>query len=347
MNVIIRTDAAEHIGIGHVIRCIALAQVLAQKGITSYFYSIAYNKEFLRRIEEEGFALGYINSEVIRGSTKDANQTIDLAKKQGASWVILDGYLFGAEYQRLLKHADLKILCIDDMASCHYVSDMVLNQNFGVGREAYSAEDYTRFFLGPEHALVRRDFLDAAKSFRRVIAPQVRHVLVTLGGGDPNNVTLKVLQALDLLGNTKLQVKVILGYLNKNEIFIRDFMDKASFQVKILKNVRHGMPELMQWADVAITAGGSTVWEYAHLATPVAGIILADNQRRAIEELNKIGAIFSLGWFDQGSVGDWAAAFGRVFNDIHLRESLSKSLHECVRHRKINEMVDVLTGEGS
>ncbi len=345
MNVIIRTDAAEHIGIGHVIRCIALAQILQQKGVTSYFHSIAYNRDFLRRIEEEGFALVAIHSNVERGSMLDARQTVELAKQYRATWVILDGYLFGVEYQRSLKQAGLKVLCIDDMASCHYVADMVLNQNFGAKREAYTAEEYTRFFLGSEHALVRRDFLDAAKSFRRVINPEVKHVLVTLGGVDPNNVTLKVLQALDSLKDPKLKVKIVFGHLNKNEASLRDFIQKTSLDMELIKNVHRQMPELMQWADVAISAGGSTVWEYAHLSTPLAGIILIDNQQRIIEELDKIGAIVSLGWFNERSVEDWATALKKIFNDVPLRESLARSLHECVKRPKIHEMLDVLIGE--
>ena len=55
------------------------------------------------------------------------------------------------------------------------------------------------------------------------------------------------------------------------------------------------MPSLMNWADLAITAGGSTSWELAFMGVPNLIINFAKNQVSNSEQLHDSGLAMNLG----------------------------------------------------
>ncbi|NEO80442.1 hypothetical protein [Moorena sp. SIO4G3] len=80
------------------------------------------------RLQAEGIQVGHLC--VPSGTAEDAEQTIAQAKALGATWVVVDGYHFGADYQRVIKKAGLRLLFIDDYGhAAHYWADLVLNSD--------------------------------------------------------------------------------------------------------------------------------------------------------------------------------------------------------------------------
>jgi spore coat polysaccharide biosynthesis predicted glycosyltransferase SpsG len=68
----------------------------------------------------------------------------------------------------------------------------------------------------------------------------------------------------------------------------------SRFPIRLERNVTN-MPELMAWADVAISAGGTTCWELAFMGLPSIVLILAENQRLAAEKLDAMTSALNLG----------------------------------------------------
>ena len=172
-----------------------------------------------------------------------------------------------------------------------------LNQNIHAREKLYAArEPYTRLMLGTRHALLRREFLKW-RGWQREIPKVARRILVTLGGSDPDNVTLRVIQALSMVELEALEVLVVAGganpYLPELQQAIRD----STYSVRLMSNVTD-MSGLMAWAEVAITGAGSTCWETAFMGLPAITIILADNQRPVAEKLAAEGVVLNLGWHE-------------------------------------------------
>ena len=69
-------------------------------------------------------------------------------------------------------------MCMDDIAQGHYLADLVLNQNINASRESYSAEEYTRFVIGPKNVLLRREFINARAGFKRRPEKKIKNILV-------------------------------------------------------------------------------------------------------------------------------------------------------------------------
>lgn len=295
--ILIRVDASLDIGTGHLMRCLALAQGLQELGKNCIFVMIYCPLSLQERIKQEGFNFLIITSQL--GTIEDAEITIKLAKNYAVQWIILDGYNFKGAYQKYLKQADFNVLCFDDYNySDYYCTDFILNQNLGASADLYQNKaEHTQLLLGTEYILLRKEFRKW-QSQEKVINSTVKKILVTLGGSDPNNVTLKVIEGLKSLNNQDLEIIVVIGGSNPHKNSLVKACQDSRSSIKILENVTN-MPELMAWADLAISAGGSTVWELAFMGVPSLLIILADNQVFAVEELDKRGLIINLGWYDK------------------------------------------------
>ncbi|MCK9631769.1 MAG: UDP-2,4-diacetamido-2,4,6-trideoxy-beta-L-altropyranose hydrolase [Methanoregula sp.] len=263
-------------------RCLALAQAWQDNGGTVTFLMVPGSPSLEQRIRTEGMNVLTLTDHP--GSKEDAATTVEYAKKIEASWVVVDGYQFDAEYQRLLKAHNCNILFIDDYGHAeHYYADIVLNQNIYAEMSFYkNHESYTKFLLGTKYALLRREFLIWA-GYRRIIPPVARRILITFGGGDPNDLTGAVTKILRNAAIEDLEVIVVTGGIYSHFEGLQSIVaDLHCFSIR--KNVSN-MPELIAWADVAITAGGSTCWELAFMGLPSLLYTSADNQARVVDAL--------------------------------------------------------------
>jgi UDP-2,4-diacetamido-2,4,6-trideoxy-beta-L-altropyranose hydrolase len=280
-------------------RCLALAQAWLDKGGKVVLISHCESEALRKRITGEGF--DFISMDKPHPDPFDIEFTIStLNKLKGQNstlktWLVVDGYHFDADYQKSVKAAGYKLLWIDDYGHAdHYYADLVLNQNISADPSFYiKREPYTQLLLGTRYALLRREF-NRWQGWQREISPVARKVLVTLGGGDPDNVTLKVIQALKQLDVPGMEARIVIGPANPHlELLKKGIRDES--RLHLLTNVAD-MPELMAWADVSITAGGSTCWELAFMGLPGLIIILADNQRPVGQWLDQSGVGVNLGW---------------------------------------------------
>jgi UDP-2,4-diacetamido-2,4,6-trideoxy-beta-L-altropyranose hydrolase len=251
--ILIRADATPAIGLGHAMRCLALAQAHRDAGGEVVFAMADPPEPFAQRLRGDGCGL------------RAADETVALARD--AAWVVLDGYHFDAAYERELR-AVARLLVVDDHESEHD-ADLILRQGLG-------ARGGDRVLAGARYALLRREFRtwDAPP---RPIAGDIRRVLVTLGGGDPGPVVETVLEAVARPGRA---VQWITGPLNPRRA--------APPGVDVVVDAAD-MPARMHWADLAVTAAGSTSWELARVGTPQIAIELAANQTPVARALAEHG----------------------------------------------------------
>ena len=159
-----------------------------------------------------------------------------------------------------------------------YDVDVLLNQNIGAELLAYTCNSDAVLLLGSQYVLLRSEFL-VWKDWGRELAYRPNKVLITMGGSNPDNVSCNVMRALEQLTLPGLHVKVVLGGANPHHVAVHRMAAQLPGECDVIVNATN-MPNLMAWADLAITAGGSTCWELAFMGLPASLLILADNQRR-------------------------------------------------------------------
>jgi UDP-2,4-diacetamido-2,4,6-trideoxy-beta-L-altropyranose hydrolase len=304
-QVFIRADASNAIGSGHIMRSIALAQAWQERGGCVTFLSHCQNEALQQRIIKEGF--GFVFLDRPHPDPADLTQVLDRLQNvqngSGNPWLVLDGYHFDSDYQESIRAAGCRVVVIDDYNHLpEYHADILLNQNIGAELIPYSCDLKTVKLLGPQYALLRTEFLNGKNRIQKHPKRQ-RRIMVTLGGADPDNITLKVFRALLQTHLKGFGIDIILGPANTNT-------KKLELEIKSARNAsmplanttqlhyNTNMPDIMTKADMAISAGGSTCWELCFLGIPSLLIIAAENQRSIAVGLDHIGAACCLGWHE-------------------------------------------------
>ena len=323
-------------GTGHVMRMIALGQAWQDQGGDVTFLCAEITPSLADRFKSEHFSLTRVDA--VPGSREDLRGTCAAiaGNSDNPVAVALDGYQFDAGFQIGLKEIGCRLLVVDDYGHAGaYHADVVLNQNISAHEALYIRRDRnTQLLLGPKFALLRREFAGCC-GWRRTIQNKVRKLLITLGGADADNVTKKAIQAL---AGSGLEVKVAVGGSNPHLSSLRQEAESTTngaTRVDLVVNAPD-MPALMQWADIAVAAGGSTAWELASTGLPTLFIIIAENQEENTRELESQGFGLCVGYHSDFDANDFRAAINRLAGDTVLRAGFV----ECGR-----DMVDGLGAE--
>jgi len=341
-SLLIRADASVAAGTGHVMRCLALAQAWQDAGGRAAFAMAESTSSVQERLAGEGCEI--VSVSAAAGSQEDAGQTIVLARQQFAEWIVVDGYQFGADYQRTLKAAGFKLLFLDDYGHArHYSADVVLNQNVCANAASYEDRDaQTRLLLGPRYCLLRREFA-AWRNWKRQVPPVCQRVLVLMGGSDPDNVTARVLDALALGEFQNIEATVVVGGSNPHGAILQRLAAHSGRKIMVRRNVSN-MAELMAAADIAVSAAGSTCWELCLLGLPTLLLDVAANQTALATELDRRGCAVRVG-DETVSVEKMACELGRLLTSLEVRQSLSLLSRELVDGKGAGRVVSVLRGE--
>jgi len=290
--VVLRADASASVGTGHVMRCLALAQAVAAAGGRAVLAVAECPEPLVERARGAGVHVERLDAEV--GSADDVAATLEVAASVGAPWVLLDGYRFGLDVQRALRGGGRRVALVDDFGHLDgYDVDLLLNQNSHAEASAYPG--VPTCLVGPRYALLRPEFVRAVEGrpAARVDGP-ARRVLVTMGGSDPGNATTRVLKALARVPSEGLEIRAVVGAANPHGAQVAAAA-AALDRCEVIAPVEDMVP-LLDWADLAVCAGGSTLWEMAALGVPVACVVVADNQAPIAVDLERRGMVAHLGW---------------------------------------------------
>jgi UDP-2,4-diacetamido-2,4,6-trideoxy-beta-L-altropyranose hydrolase len=243
---------------------------------------------------------------------------LDRATALEAQAAVVDVYGLTVDEQAAIRAAGLRLTVIDDLARGKFVADVVLNQNADARAEAYAAASHTRLLLGPRYALLRPGFVGRPAAPPPAGRPRV---LVTLGGADPDNVTLQLLRAADAL-DADFALDVVLGPVFAHGAAVAAAASVARHPVALHRDPVD-LAGLMAGAAVALSAAGSTCWELAHLGVPAVLVVLAENQAGNAAGLAAAGFALSLGVAARLSAPVLREALAALLADPALRARMA------------------------
>lgn len=301
----IRADGGSGIGMGHIIRCISLAKEFKANGYEVIFISKVIGG--INRIKEEGFEVIELQSSVVENSEgfnygniselpEETQKIINTIKKYNVGLLLIDSYNVTKEYFLEIEPYVNKLAYIDDLNKFIYPVDILINGNITadyMNYKKYSEDEL--LFLGPKYNLIRDEFCGLPD---KKINKEVKEIMITTGGSDPYNMSSKILNILlDDEELKKPKVNVIIGgaFDNKKEL---EVIAKNHKNVILHENVRH-MSQIMLQSDIAISAGGSTLYELCACGTPTLAFIMADNQEFIVQKMDELGYLQSLGWYNK------------------------------------------------
>lgn len=293
-RVVFLPDFGPQVGGGHVMRSLTLAQALTVKGARCAF---AVTEDTARAVR----AFGWPQIEVWPfGEWQDQ-----------ADVAVLDNYGLTADDERQLHPFVRTVVSLDDLGREHDC-DLVIDP--GYGRTAADYPGRARVLAGPAYALIRPEFT------RTPVSPEKGRVLVSLGLTDVGGITQYVVaRLLALPGWTAIDV--VLGSGAESLEYVREL---AAHDPRISLHVdTRNMAALMAKAQMAVGAGGSSVWERACMGLPSLLLVLADNQGPLAKVLAEAGAVAALDIRTPGLPAALDEAMTRLLTDAALRSHLS------------------------
>ncbi len=320
MKVFFRVDSSIAMGSGHVMRCLTLADALKLKGGECHFICRDHPGSLIAQIMEHDYPVKSLtfkekNDQDLNGVTDneglpshshwlgdswqaDAELTARILNEYSPDWLIVDHYSLDIRWESAVMSTCNKLMVIDDLADRKHECDVLLDQTFGRRASDYKsyAPESTKLLLGSHYALLRPEFSRWREySLGRREKPELKQLLITFGGADPDNITSLVLDSLkncDLPGS--LEIVVVMGATAPYASMIEKQAHKMPFKTRVLNNISN-MAEIMSKSDIAIGSAGSTSWERAMLGLPTITLTVADNQNLIANHLHAEGAAISMG----------------------------------------------------
>ena len=341
-RLLIRADASSDMGVGHVMRCLALAQAWQRAGGQVVFACAKLPEPLFQRLVDEGCEVFLID-----GARDDCGATLECYRRIGARCLILDGYQFDGNYHSRAVGAGASVLMVDDFGNGEdYAAHWILNQNLDANPSLYERRRRgTQLLLGSRYAMLRKEYVQLA-GIRRTKPDGPVRVLLTMGGSDPDNLTGRLLSILNALQATiNWKIRAVLGPANPHAGFLVARWRDISPRVEIVQNPP-SMPALLQWPDFVITAGGGTIWEVLFMGLPAVVVSIAENQDQILKVLQKRNLAVTVGVVpDFSNLERVAEAAVRLAEMPAERRRLAESGSELIDGFGADRVVAVILGE--
>lgn len=309
-RILFRVDGGGKIGMGHVYRSLAVADELrAVSTADILFLMSAEYPEGRRRVSDSGFP--------VRVLQKAATESvIEAIREYSPDIVVNDRPLLEKDYLSALATVGASTVNLVD--NLENLEDPVEAASVIIATMHEDQVDSEGYYAGPAYAILHESFAGQTKSIRE----RPRGLVLTFGGSDPQNLTLRVLRALAPLASG-LEVTAILGPAFSYKKELETSLDQLSYRPRILEGVDH-MAKVLREADLVFCSGGMTVYEIAALGTP--GIVLCQNVRemRRMEKFARRGSVLHLG-------------LGSGVAEERIREAARELLSNPDKRRRMSE----------
>lgn len=301
-KVALRADGSAEIGLGHLIRSIALGSML-----TSDFECCLYTRYKSDYIEAE---CRFVGIKVCYLSQSDNHFDEFLKYISGEEIVVLDNYFFDFEYQKSIKSIGCPLVCIDDKADKAYAADVVINHAPGLDPSIFTIAHYTKLCLGLSFAMLRQSFLNVKPSTKR------QGVFICFGGSDFKNITTRLVKILK--DNSRVDdISVVIGSGFQHEETLNELIENS--KVKIFKELSaEEMKRMIASCEVAIVPASTILYEVIACNTPVISGYYVDNQVNIYEGFKKEKLISPYGDFVQ--LQDFTHLFNEVIDKVRSQD---------------------------
>ena len=240
----------------------------------------------------------------------------------GARWrpdmLVIDHHGVGAAHERSLTGL-ARLVAIDDLAREHAV-DMIIDPSLGRSATDYAGQASGTVLAGPTYALVRSSFGAARETALARRGGEPRRCLVSLGLTDIDGITGRIIELL-LQKSGDVAFDVVVGSAAPSLPALQDLAGRGRISLHVDTK---DMAELVANADIAVGAGGSSVWERATLGLPTILLVLTESQKGMAEQLQNAGLALVLDPAARRFETQFTDAWRRLTGSADLRRELSE-----------------------
>lgn len=380
--VVIRADANSKIGMGHVMRCLSVADALLKRGEEVLFVTaddtpvpLLTKKGIPYRVLHTDYADMEAELPKLWNALSELPQgpgVPEAALPQKNTSILVDSYYVTEKYLAALKKR-ITTIYMDDIYAFSYPVDMLINYNiYGeeMGYEKDAAFADTKLLLGTEYVPLREEFSAGAgyAQSRKELSAETENVtpaedrlhqtaeqgrtadggiLITTGGSDSFNLAGQLLmEAMKYDALKEKEYHVVSGSLNPHIGELQALAQKHE-NIHIHCNVTN-MAELMAESEVALSAGGSTLYELCAVGVPVIAFSFAENQERLVQTFVKRGiSQYGGNYRTDGNkmIQNTIAGLETLLEDKNLRSEYRKKARTLVDGKGAERIAEALLSE--
>ena len=366
--VVIRADANSKIGMGHVMRCLSVADALLKRGEEVLF--VTADDTPVPLLTKEGIPCRVLHTDyadmeaelpklwevlselpqraespeaVLSRMPSQRAESSEAALAQKNTSILVDSYYVTEKYLAALKKR-ITTIYMDDIYAFSYPVDMLINYNiYGeeIGYEKDSAFANTKLLLGTEYVPLREELSAGAEN---VTPAADGGILITTGGSDSFNLAGQLLtEAMKYDALKTKEYHVVSGSLNPH-IGKLQVLAQEHGNIHIHCNVTN-MAELMAESKVALSAGGSTLYELCAMGVPVIAFSFAENQERLVQTFVKRGiAQYGGNYRTDGNkmIQNTIAGLKMLLEDENLRAEYRKKARTLVDGKGADRIAEAI-----
>ncbi|MDB5256718.1 MAG: pseG [Chitinophagaceae bacterium] len=325
-TVFFRADGNTSIGLGHLVRCMALADMLREH-FPIVFVTLSAEPKIVSMLQQAA-------QEVMVLKSADHPEQDFLNRLQPKDIVVLDGYHFTENNQKDIKNKGAQLVCIDDLNEGIFFADVIINTAQRAVDMHYKTKGNCRLLLGPSYALLRKPFLEEARKER--ISQAVSTVFINMGGGDAHNITLKALKAASQL-TTIRTIHVVTGAAYLYREVLHEVMAESSGRIVLHEDISASeVRDLLVASQVIICPSSGIALEAASVGLVILSGYTAANQLEALKGLEAANIILNMGDLIQLK----EEGFVR-----HLMEIVNGSVNNAAFIAAQKQLIDGLSGD--
>lgn len=323
MKVLLRADASNSQGTGHVMRCLTLSEGLRRRGHEVILVTNHSGVSWLEsEIRSSGLTTFYAPQHSLDSEAIDEHR---------ADVVVIDSYEFQADRVPALRNHSL-VMAIVDGSIRGIEADLYLDHNLGAEHNQWPSHVEPKMLAGSQYALIRDAIIEKRRDAPWQIQDEAPKVLAFMGGSDPGGTIVEVSRAF-IHNGARLEVTLIVGQSWLGEV-TEMFADMPS--VTVIEPTTE-LPSLLADANVVVAAAGSSAWELCTLGIPSLLIATADNQLQSFERLTADGLVLGLNLL--------RAEHGEVVREVENGVN-ALTASEQLRHELSLRCTAVFDGEG-
>src|SRR5665647_3300451 len=326
MRVLLRCDGGGSLGVGHVMRSLALAEAAVVAG-----HDVVVAGQFEGPLLQGRLAAAPVEVVQLAAFTVegDQQQVIDLVRRLRPDVLHVDSYLASDRLRELVACAGVDVGVanmvfsnMEDGTFGRRPADVVVDPTFGAELSARPQDGSTWLLRGSRYTPVRQRVIDArqraADDNVGAGGPVARSVLVVMGGTDPVGLAPV---AVELLARTGLALEVTAIAAGENAQRARTAAEGSRLSLNVLAPV-DDLAAMMSAHELVISAAGTSIWELCCIGVPTAVAWAVDNQREGYDRVVAAGAAIGLGGPGLGRDECVVDLLRRALTDSRVRADL-------------------------
>lgn len=336
-RILIRADGSHKKGMGHIYRQILLAKEFRKFTKEIIFLTKNY-KVAKKLLTKSKFKIKTLPKNI--SEKEEIIYFSKLVDTFSPDTIIVDVLKTKKEYMLSIKRDNNLLITFDNAGYGAYYADVVFNVLYQNFKRKKPRESKARIYLGGKYIIIDPAFSKLDKGIKR----KVKNILITQGGSDTYGFTLKILKDLDDKLSNDFDINVVIGPAFKHHKELDNFLNKAKLRYEVFYNVKD-MVKLMKETDVAITAGGTTLYQLAAAGIPSMVICGEYFENETANRFHKKGITINLGFGGDIKKNKTVNSLRNLIKNYELRKKMNSLGKKEVDGKGIKRVRDTIISE--